>query len=158
MCIRDRAHTEVRDRSHRFRRRRRPGAGSDPDRRYRGRQVIRLQWVGEPEIPTSQAYYVSVEQLPVPFEPGSKDAASAQVQVLYNMRALAVVAPPGAKPDVKPASVHQVNYQPPALPGATEQPPLQDGVAVTPVSIHIQMGIRDRSRTASPSVATSPFR
>ena len=96
-----------------------------------GRQVIRLQWVGEPEIPTSQAYYVSVEQLPVPFEPGSKDAASAQVQVLYTMRALVVVAPPGAKPDVKAASVHQVNYQPPALPGATEQPPLQDGVAIT---------------------------
>ncbi|MEZ5891398.1 MAG: hypothetical protein R3D52_14825 [Xanthobacteraceae bacterium] len=97
-----------------------------------GRQVIRLQWVGEPEIPTSQAYYVSVEQLPVPFEPGSKDAASAQVQVLYTMRALVVViCRRGAKPDVKPASVHQVNYQPPALPGATEQPPLQDGVAIT---------------------------
>jgi fimbrial chaperone protein len=96
-----------------------------------GRQVIRLQWVGDPEIPTSQAYYVSVEQLPVAFEPGTEDSASAQVQVLYNMRALVVVAPPGAKPDVKPTDVRQAEYQPPALPGATEKPPLQDGVAVT---------------------------
>ena len=96
-----------------------------------GRQVIRIQWVGDPEIPTSEAYYVSVEQLPVAFEPGTEDAASAQVQVLYNMRALVVVAPPGAKPDVKAADVHQAEYQPPAPPGSTELPPMQDGVQVT---------------------------
>ncbi len=96
-----------------------------------GRQVIRLQWVGDAELATSQAYYVSVEQLPVAFEPGTEDAASAQVQVLYNMRALVVVAPPGAKPDVKATDVRQAEYQPPALPGATEKPPLQDGVAIT---------------------------
>ncbi|RDV02560.1 molecular chaperone [Sphingorhabdus pulchriflava] len=96
-----------------------------------GRQVIRLQWVGDAELAASQAYYVSVEQLPVPFEPGSADSVGAQVQILYNMRALVVVAPPGAKPEVKAAGVKQVNYQPPALPGATDKPPLQDGVEVT---------------------------
>lgn len=96
-----------------------------------GRQVIRLQWVGDPELATSQAYYVAVQQLPVAFEPGTEEAASAQVQILYNMRALVVVAPPGAKPNVSASSVHQVQYQPPAPPGATEKPPLQDGVAVT---------------------------
>ncbi|MDZ3833348.1 MAG: fimbria/pilus periplasmic chaperone [Sphingopyxis sp.] len=96
-----------------------------------GRQVIRLQWVGEAEPATSQAFYVSVEQLPVAFEPGSNEAVGAQVQVLYNMRALVVVAPPGAKPDVKAASVRQLDYQPPAPPGATELPPMQDGVEVT---------------------------
>ncbi len=96
-----------------------------------GRQVVRLQWVGEAEMPTSQAYYVSVEQLPVAFEPGAADPVGAQVQVLYNMRALVVVAPPGAKPDVKATAVKQVNYQPPALPGAAEKPPLQDGVEIT---------------------------
>lgn len=96
-----------------------------------GRQVIRLQWVGDPELATSQAYYVAIQQLPVAFEPGTDEAASAQVQVLYNMRALVVVAPPGAKPNVNASSVHQVEYQPPALPGATAKPPLQDGVAVT---------------------------
>lgn len=96
-----------------------------------GRQVIRLQWVGEPELATSQAYYVSVEQLPVAFEPGSTDSVGAQVQILYNMRALVVVAPPGAKPDVKPASVKQVIYQPPTSPGAAAAPPMQDGVEIT---------------------------
>lgn len=95
-----------------------------------GRQVVRLQWVGDAEIPTSQAYYVSVEQLPVAFEPGSTESVGAQVQILYNMRALVVVAPPGAKPDVKATSVKQVNYQPPALPGAKDTPPMQDGVEV----------------------------
>jgi len=96
-----------------------------------GRQVIRLQWVGDAEIASSQAYYVAVEQLPVPLEPGSQDGLEAQVQVLYNMRALLVVAPPGAKPDVSPASARQLNYQPPALPGATDLPPMQDGVEIT---------------------------
>ncbi len=95
-----------------------------------GRQVVRLQWVGDAEIATSQAYYFSVEQLPVAFEPGSAESVGAQVQILYNMRALVVVAPPGAKPDVKADSVKQVNYQPPALPGAKDAPPMQDGVEV----------------------------
>lgn len=96
-----------------------------------GRQVVRLQWVGGDELATSQAYYVSVEQLPVPFEPGATDSVGAQVQVLYNMRALVVVAPPGAKPDVKATEVKQATYQPPALPGSNELPPMQDGVAIT---------------------------
>lgn len=96
-----------------------------------GRQVIRLQWVGDAEIATSQAFYVAVEQLPVPLDPVAKDGLGAQVQVLYNMRALLVVAPPDSKPDVSPASVRQVNYQPPALPGAAESPSMQDGVQVT---------------------------
>lgn len=96
-----------------------------------GRQVVRLQWVGDSEMAASQAYYVSVEQLPVPFEAGSSDSVGAQVQVLYNMRALVVVAPPGAKPDVKASMVKQLNYQPPALPGATELPPMQDGLEIT---------------------------
>ncbi len=96
-----------------------------------GRQVVRLQWVGGAELAASQAYYVSVEQLPVAFEPGSPDALGAQVQVLYNMRAIVVVAPPGAKPDVKATSVKQATYQPPAPPGSKELPPMQDGVEIT---------------------------
>jgi fimbrial chaperone protein len=96
-----------------------------------GRQVVRLQWVGEPELATSQAYYFSVEQLPVSLEPGSPDAVAAQVQILYNMRALVVVAPPNAKPDVKAFTVKAVSYQPPALPGAKETPPVVEGVEIT---------------------------
>ncbi len=95
-----------------------------------GRQVVRLQWVGDPALAASQAFYVSVQQLPVEFKPGSAEAADAQVQVLYNMRALVVVAPPGAKPDVKPVTVRQVYYQPPELPGSEGARPMQDGVEI----------------------------
>lgn len=96
-----------------------------------GRQVVRLQWVGDPTIPASKAFYVSIQQLPVEFRAGSVEAADAQVQVLYNMRALVVVAPPGAKPDVKPGAVQQVYYQPPPHPGSDEALPMQDGVQIT---------------------------
>jgi fimbrial chaperone protein len=96
-----------------------------------GRQVIRLQWVGDPEIATSQAYYVSVEQLPVAFEPGSTESVGAQVQVLYNMRALVVVSPPGAKPDVTTAAVKAIKYQPPSAPDAKEPAPTVEGIEIT---------------------------
>lgn len=96
-----------------------------------GRQVMRLQWVGEPDLAASQAYYVSVQQLPVAFEAKPNDGVGAQVQVLYNMRALVVVAPPGAKPDVKAKTVRQLNYQPPAAAGSDKLPPMQDGVEIT---------------------------
>ncbi|MCF8707405.1 fimbrial biogenesis chaperone [Rhizorhapis sp. SPR117] len=96
-----------------------------------GRQVVRLQWVGEPDLAASQAFYVSVQQLPVTFEPTETDSVAAQVQVLYNMRALVVVAPPGAKPDVKADLVRQVDYQPPAAAGSSTLPPMQDGVEIT---------------------------
>lgn len=96
-----------------------------------GRQVIRLQWVGDPEMAASQAFYVAVEQLPVALDPTTTEGVGAQVQLLYNMRALVVVAPPGAQPNVKPGTVRQLTYQPPALPGSTELPPMQDGVEIT---------------------------
>lgn len=96
-----------------------------------GRQVVRLQWVGEPDLAASQAFYVSVEQLPVSLEPAVTETVAAQVQVLYNMRALAVVAPPGAKPNVSATSVRQVNYQPPADAGSQNLPAVQDGVEIT---------------------------
>lgn len=83
-----------------------------------GRQVVRVQWMGDPEIPASRAYYVSVEQLPVAFTPGDADGLGAQVQVLYNMRALAVVAPPGAKPAVTATSATAVSTELPAPEGS----------------------------------------
>ena len=86
-----------------------------------GRQVVRLQWVGAPDLAASEAYYVSINQLPVQLEPGETDSVSAQVQVVYNLRALVVVAPPGAKPNVEAASVRPILYQPPA-PAAGGQP------------------------------------
>lgn len=91
-----------------------------------GRQVIRLQWVGAPDLAASEAYYVSVNQLPVELAPSTTDTVGVQVQVLYNMRALAVVAPPGAKPDVEVASVRSAMVQLPAEGEAKEaRPPVE---------------------------------
>lgn len=78
-----------------------------------GRQVVRVQWVGEPNIDTSRAYYLTVRQLPVStdVEAGEADTPSLAVTVLYTMKALLVVAPPGAEPDV-----HVVSAEPIVIP------------------------------------------
>ena len=95
-----------------------------------GKQVLRLQGVGDPAPATSEAYYISVEQLPVALAPGSDDAVAAKVQVLYNMRALAVVAPPGAKPEGSATSVRPIVYQPRPAEGQSEAPAPIEGVEV----------------------------
>lgn len=96
-----------------------------------GRQVVRLQWVGEGDIPTSQAYYVSVEQLPVAFDQVEEGDLGAKVQVLYNLRALVVVSPPGATPDVEAQSVVAATYGLPPPPGSDADPQQVSGVEVT---------------------------
>lgn len=96
-----------------------------------GRQVVRLQWVGAPDIAASQAYYVSVNQLPVQLDPTEPHSVGAQVQIVYHMKALVVVAPPGATPNVQAASVERIQYQPPTPPGAAAPPPTLPGVAIT---------------------------
>jgi len=95
-----------------------------------GRQVVRLQWVGEAELPAAQAYYVSVNQLPVSLEPGAPDTVGAQVQIVYHMKALVVVAPPGATPNVEPASVRPIQFQPQTEGGDAAPPPTVPGVEV----------------------------
>lgn len=94
------------------------------------RQVVRLQWVGGADIPTSQAYYLSVNQLPIPTEPGVGGQA-AQVQVVYHMKALVVVAPPGAEPNVETTSVRQIAYQPPAAKQGDALPPKVPGLEIS---------------------------
>lgn len=96
-----------------------------------GRQVVRLQWVGSPELAASESYYVSVNQLPVEFKPAVVDDVSAQVQVVYNMRALVVVAPKGATPNVAAASASAIDFQPPSEGAGASLPPTTPGVAVT---------------------------
>ncbi|MDQ8758002.1 molecular chaperone [Sphingosinicella sp. LHD-64] len=95
-----------------------------------GRQVIRLQWVGPAEIPASQAYYVSVNQLPVALEPGAPENLGAQVQIVYHMKALVIVAPPGATPNVETASARAIDYQPPPPPDGSATPPAGPGVEI----------------------------
>lgn len=70
-----------------------------------GRQVVRVQWVGDAEIDSSKAYYLWVRQLPVDFERTNEGGGSLQVAVLYTMKALIVVAPPGATAEVSVESV-----------------------------------------------------
>ncbi len=94
------------------------------------RQVIRLQWVGGADIPTSQAYYLSVNQLPIPVDPTGA-AQAAQVQVVYHMKALVVVAPPNAQPNVSATSVKPIDYQPPAAKQGDPLPPTVPGLEVT---------------------------
>lgn len=96
-----------------------------------GRQVIRLQWVGPAELAASESYYVSVNQLPVELKPSAADQPAAQVQVVYNMRALVVVAPPGATPNVAASDVKPIEYQPPAPSTDAPLPDKAPGVAVT---------------------------
>lgn len=94
------------------------------------RQVVRLQWVGPADLPASQAFYVSFDQLPVALEPVKTETVAAQVQVVYHMRALVVVAPPGAKPNVQAASVRPINFTPEPSQAGAQLPP-GPGVEIT---------------------------
>ena len=88
-----------------------------------GRQVVRVQWVGDPDLEVSEAYYVAVRQLPVSAEP--KDFATGgglSMSVLYTMKALVVVAPPGAEPKVEVTSARVIEL--PAAPAPEVDPAL----------------------------------
>jgi len=79
-----------------------------------GRQVVRVQWIGEPTIESSHAYYLWVKQLPVVTDPTVPESGGAlSVQVLYTMKALIVVAPPGAQPKIEVVSVTPAMVTPP---------------------------------------------
>ena len=79
-----------------------------------GRQVVRVQWIGEPTIESSHAYYLWVKQLPVVTDPTVPESGGAlSVQVLYTMKALIVVAPPGAQPKIEVVSVTPAMVAPP---------------------------------------------
>ena len=104
-----------------------------------GRQVVRVQWVGEPNLDVSEAYYLWVRQLPVDVDPTqSETGGSVSVSVLYTMKSLIVVAPPGAEPDVQLVSATPAEVAPPApeidesLTGGAEQvaPPKEPGLEI----------------------------
>ena len=95
-----------------------------------GRQVMRVQWVGEPNIETSHAYYLWVKQLPVATEarpPEETGGGTVAVTVLYTMKALLVVAPDGAEPKVELVSAKPAMITPPA---PQIDPSLSDGALV----------------------------
>jgi len=61
------------------------GAGSS--------QTFRIQWVGDPEIPESQSFIFSVNQVPVQMPEGQSG-----VQVVFNFAAIVNIAPPRGAP------------------------------------------------------------
>lgn len=69
------------------------------------RQVFRIQYVGE-QPARSRAYHASFRQLPVTLE--DTPAEGAQVQILYDLRALISVTPPDAAPEVRVVSANVV--------------------------------------------------
>lgn len=103
-----------------------------------GRQVVRVQWIGDPDIKTSRAFYLWVRQLPVATTPESEGQGSLQVSVLYTMKALIVVAPPGAEPTVSVVSAVPAMVRPPAAQidpsltgGQVDEPAAQPGLEIT---------------------------
>ena len=79
-----------------------------------GRQVVRVQWVGDADIDVSQAYYLWVRQLPVQTDTEAPEGEGAvSVSVLYTMKSLIVVAPPGAQPAVEVVTAIPAMVTPP---------------------------------------------
>jgi len=60
-----------------------------------GTQNFRVQWVGDPNIPTSQSYLFSVNQVPVKIPTGQSG-----VQIVFNFATIINVTPPGGKSEI----------------------------------------------------------
>ncbi|PQM28581.1 molecular chaperone [Sphingopyxis lindanitolerans] len=61
-----------------------------------GTQAVRVQYVGDPDLPKSKHYFVSVNQLPVKLPEGES-----AVQLLYNFQVVTGVSVPGKRPNIK---------------------------------------------------------
>jgi fimbrial chaperone protein len=94
------------------------------------RQMIRVQWIGGP-LDSSRGYYIAINQIPVVLEPTTttKDKPQLDVQVVYHMKVLTTVAPPGASPKVAVESVRSTLVPSSARPDATHsQPAMVPGI------------------------------
>lgn len=87
------------------------------------RQMVRVQWVGG-KLDSSRGYYVAINQIPIPLDPAAVDKTkrSVDVQLIYHMKVLATVAPPGAKPKIVVESVRPVMIAARAQPGVKAAP------------------------------------
>lgn len=94
-----------------------------------GRQVVRVQWVGTQPLTASQSYYVSVNQLPVAIDRPDGSSGAGQLQIVYHMKALVVVAPRDAQPNVSAVAARATTIQ---VAATGDQPAQQrPGVEVT---------------------------
>src|SRR3546814_611612 len=66
-------------------------------------QVFRVQYIGEPELATSEIYYMQIRQIPVDIAAGQS-----QVQIVVNFNVLVNVIPDGVSPEPVVESVHPV--------------------------------------------------
>jgi len=103
-------------------------------------QVIRVQWIGDPQLKTSRSYYLEVRQLPVSLTAPAQTAtgqATAVIQVTYRIKALLTVAPKDAHPAIYVRQVvaamiepHRT-LQPSNIAVAPPEPPKVPGLQVT---------------------------
>lgn len=59
-------------------------------------QNFRIQWVGDPQIPTSQSFVFSVNQVPVKMPEGKSG-----VQVVFNFATIVNISPPGGNSSIE---------------------------------------------------------
>ena len=87
------------------------------------RQMVRVQWVGG-KIDAARGYYVAINQIPVTLDPAAVDKTkrSVDVQLIYHMKVLATVAPPGAKPKIRVDQVRPAMIIARAQPGVKAAP------------------------------------
>jgi len=86
-------------------------------------QIVRVQWLGDPQMKGSESFYLEVKQLPIQIDAKADTSQRpvAKIQMVYDIKALMVVAPRGAKAAVRVLS---------AEPATLESKP-SDGAAPT---------------------------
>ena len=58
-------------------------------------QTFRIQWIGDPDIPKSRSYNISVNQIPVEIGEARERETSIQLQIVYSFLSIVTVRPPG---------------------------------------------------------------
>jgi fimbrial chaperone protein len=92
-------------------------------------QVVRVQWLGDPQTKGSEAFYLEIKQLPIQIDAKAdpNQRPIAKIQMIYDIKALMVVAPRGAKSSVRVLSAEAATIEgkPPegASPNAKPIPP-----------------------------------
>ncbi len=76
-------------------------------------QIVRVQWLGDPQMKGSESFYLEVKQLPIQIdakaEPSQRPVA--KIQMVYDIKALMVVAPRGAKAAVRVLSAEPATLE-----------------------------------------------
>lgn len=108
----------------------------------KSQQVFRIQYVGEPSLDKSAIYYLSIQQIPVQFEPGKS-----QVQVVVNYNVLVNVVPKNSKPIAKVVSAVPTLKQNPAdtdnaSPENSSSQPTEETPATAPVAAQPGVTVR----------------